>query len=213
VTDDIEAKLDSKTGRPIREVVAGFKFQPAINNCYPNGIHNILKELSDRHGVGINLSERKVNTLTGYKELLGPKPEAVVPSMNRALKPHGYTCKEQSSASYQDLLDVLVGARCSYPLLEVSHEYFVEVAPRYRFKGSPLDHVLIGLKVDAEEVIVWDSYHHYLGSSARMEGMVGLVRLSTGRFLELWEKAEEPSWMFWIFRERTQTTKLMDFER
>ncbi len=209
---DFGQATDSKTRRLVSAVIEGFKFQPIPNSCYPNGIHNILKELSNRHQVGIGYSEKKVNRLVRFKEMLGPKLEVIVPNIDEQLRKADYRCYEKTSTSYGELLRILGEPNCSYPLVGVSPEYFKEVAPRYPTKGVPNDHVLICLRLDDEEIIVWDGYVHYLGASVRMEGPVGLVRVSTGRFLELWNDAFDPSWMFWVCKEKTQATKLIDFE-
>lgn len=211
--EPLEDVKDGKTSRRLAEVVDGFKFQPSPNSCYPNGIHNILKDLSKRHGVGIGLSEQRVNKLVGYTERLGPRLNVVVTNLNAQLRKADYRCGEKTSAKYSELLSILRDEEQSYPLVGVAPDYFNEVAPRYRTVGSADDHVLICLKLTEEEIIVWDGYIHHLGASVRVEGAPGLMRLATGRFLELWDGAWDPSWVFWISREKTQATTLIDFER
>jgi hypothetical protein len=210
--EDFGGELDTKASRPLARVVADFKYQASRNSCYPNGIHNILKELSQRHDVGFALSESKVNQLAGYDANLGPKLERVVPAPRDHLKPYNYGCRERRSATFEQLRTVLRDEGSSFPLITVSNSYFKHVADRYTVKGPPWDHVLVVLCLDEKEFISWDPYAPFLPVPRGGTRRSGLVQLATGQFLELWENAEvDPSWMLWVFRERTQPTSLMDF--
>lgn len=127
---------DSKTGRPIGDVARDFKYQPNPNSCYPNGIYNALRELGERHGIGLSFSEKKIKCTVQYTEMLGPKTEIVIPAMNKVLNPYQYVAAERTTSTFGELLAALRDGNRSYPLVGVSPEYYSDVAPRYKSQGT-----------------------------------------------------------------------------
>ncbi|MEM3186320.1 MAG: hypothetical protein QXQ39_06545 [Conexivisphaerales archaeon] len=202
--DDGQTVSDSKTNRPIVEVIKKFKFQSSRSACYTVSIHNILQELGSRYNENnIILSEKKINEITKFKDPIGPKLEIVVRNLNKAISKYGYYSSERSEATFNDLLRILKDEQCSYPLVGLAYSYLV--VERKLFKDNTSinnlpDHVVTVLVMNEERTIFHDPYGSFV--RAPEQGLPkGVFSLSTPKFLdEYWKKALFSCWFFYIQR-------------
>ncbi|MDG6933530.1 MAG: hypothetical protein JRN68_02415 [Nitrososphaerota archaeon] len=197
---------DTKTNRPFAEVVRGFKFQASPSACYTVSIHNILEELASRHERNdIRLSEKRINEITKFRDLIGPRLEVVVSNLRSVISKYGYFPYEKFNAKYDNVLKVLKDQECSYPLVGLAYSYlrrergmFTNDVP----PENPPDHVVILLLLNKDDAVLYDPYGKFSRTRSN-DGTLpeGVFRLPTSRFLDVyWHGASEPSWFFYIER-------------
>lgn len=205
---------DGKTGRLLSEITSKFKYQSNANTCLPNGLYNILNEISRRlECPDIGFSEEKINKITLYKYPVGPISRLAIPNLNKKIKPHNFIGYDKPNLNFKKMINVLKDKKCSYPLLDFPYRYLVEkgaIKQSGNLSGFP-DHVVILLFSDDDNTIIYDPYMGISSSMRRNNDDLGkgIVCLSTSEALSYWEDAFDSSCMIWIKRE-TNTSEALD---
>ena len=213
---------DLKTNRLVKDITKIFKLQaPPYDNCYPNGIHNILCDLSLRHSKPeLNISEKKVNRLCGYKAGQSSPYAGIVSKISKTLEPFNYTSNELSTQKYKTLLNILSDVNCSYPLISLSWKYIDENIHSYKIEYPDIkqdywDHTVILLYGDEKNMVIYDPLE---GRSQASKGIPtplgrGIVSMSTPRILNYWQIAQNTSWFFWINKHKSSSKKSEKYKK
>ncbi|MHB8568091.1 MAG: hypothetical protein ACYC7D_15920 [Nitrososphaerales archaeon] len=206
--------VSGKTGMPLSSITTGFKYQSLPNSCYTTGIYNILHDLCIRHAIpGLGLPESRVNKICNYRDVLGPKLDSIVPNLNHALLQMSYTSFEKSRRKYDDLANTTKNPWSSYPLVSLSFSYLLkeQLVNEKALYGDP-DHVVIVLSCDQSSVFFFDPYEGFI-RRPRTKNSIGrgVASLSTPKFLQYWDSASDPSWIFWIERNNKSQRNLLSF--
>jgi hypothetical protein len=194
---------NGKTGRDIDEIIRNFKLQPTGNMCWTTSIHNILHDMSEMHqNTEIAIPLSKINRVCSYDRVFGPKPEGVVPGMNRLLSDHGYRAFERRGEfpNFNMLKEIIENKEMSFPIVGVHHTYFSEQNPRYNIEEEVLGHCLILFYADNDRVLLFDPYEGHLIRSSSVKAIHQEIR--TVKFLSYWESSPDPRYVMWIEREK-----------
>ena len=205
--------------RPLIGIVSGFKFQSQRDDCWAVSIHNILEELAERlDRPSLRQSEARLNRAMGYGRGLGAlniRIDRVRPAVNELIGPLGFELIEESLVGFDGLLVNLRSDGFSYPIAGMSFQYLADKPEQasLRFEGEPassVDHTVIVLAADTEEVTVFDPMERF---SKAGKGGDGLISLSTPAFLSYWSQASvEREWLMYaapVKRRREKT--LLDY--
>jgi len=154
----------------------------------------------------------------GYGRGLGAlniRIDRVRPAVNELIGPLGFELIEESLVGFDGLLVNLRSDGFSYPIAGMSFQYLADKPEQasLRFEGEPassVDHTVIVLAADTEEVTVFDPMERF---SKAGKGGDGLISLSTPAFLSYWSQASvEREWLMYaapVKRRREKT--LLDY--
>jgi len=190
-----------------------FKHQPGLLDCLPVAVKNILSELADRHDKPqIEHSEREIKEMSDYDPEMGTSGRALISNLSAELQQFGYTVKDQTNCTLEELDDIIQSRLSSLPVVSLRPEYFDEIKewdPRGSRRGKNRPHVIVVFKVNSEEALFFDPFGEIqLRSGARNQPK---RRLDQRTFLGLWNTEKSwPRWVLWI--DRLQETTLEYFQ-
>lgn len=190
-----------------------FKYQPGLLDCLPVAIKNVLAELANRHDKPqIEHSENEIKEMSDFDPELGTSGRSLVPNLTAELETFGYTVKDQTNCTPDDLDDIIHSQSSSLPVVSLKPEYFDEIEnwdPRGSRRGRSRPHTIILFKLNSEEALFFDPYGGIqLRSGTRNQPK---RRMEKRKFLELWNtKKSWPRWTLWI--DRLQETTLAYFQ-
>lgn len=193
---------------------ADFKHQPGLQDCLPVAVKNALAELADRHEKPqIEFSESEIKEMSDFDPEMGTSGRTLIPALSGELEDYGYTVKDQTNCSLQDLEERISSTSSSLPVVSVKPEYFDEIKewdPRGGRRGKNRTHTLVIFKINSEKVLFFDPYGQMQLRSGRKNEPKR--ELSQRKFLDLWNtKKSWPRWTLWI--DRLQETTLDYFQQ
>jgi hypothetical protein len=190
-----------------------FKHQPGLQDCLPVAVKNILSELAEQHEKPqIEHSESEIKEMSDFDPEMGTSGRSLVPNLSAELEPFGYTVKDQTNGTPEDLNSVITSSSSSMPVVSLKPAYFDEIAnwdPRGSRRGRNRPHAIVLFKMNSEEVLFFDPYGEMqLRSGNRTQPK---RRLKYRKFLDLWNTQKSwPRWALWI--DRLQETTLAHFQ-
>ena len=193
-------------------MIEDFIPQTQPDMCYSAGLLNIVNELGARPDhTPIHYSLRQMNNICGYRVGQHCQDNMVPHWLSADLEPHGYRFVQEpgNEADLEFLTGVVNDPRKSFPLVNVSPNYFDHVGVRNR-GAYKWDHILVIMGVNHEVVYFYDPYQTFYRRSTRVEEDPRYIPIPI--FLELWEAAFDIRWMCWIEPTDTVQTKLPNGE-
>jgi len=182
------------------------EFLPQIEpmDCLPTALKNIVDDLVERHDIsGVNLSKSDLNELCDFREGLGASVDRVPERLSPEIK--GYEVISDTFIEIDELDRIIESEHCSYPLVDVSQEYFKSVE-NYNVQpgadGITFTHVLIPYKVNEESILFYDPLENYYTRSSSIDTPPS--QRSITEFYEWWSNTGMPRWTLWIERKEQQ---------
>lgn len=186
-----------------------FKFQPGLQDCLPVAVKNILSELATRHEKSqIDYSESEIKDMSDFDPEMGASGRNLIPSLSAELENFGYTVKDQTNCTLQDITEVIESESASFPVVSLKPKYFDEIKdwdPHGSRRGRNRSHAIVLFKINSEEVLFFDPYGQIqLRSGIRNQPKRTLERRI---FFDLWNTEKSwPRWALWV--DRLQETTL-----
>lgn len=190
-----------------------FKHQPGLLDCLPVSVKNALSELAERHDKPqIEHSEQEIKEMSDFDPEVGTSGRSLISNLSAELEEFGYTVKDQTNGTLEDLGDIIQSGSASLPVVSLKPEYFEEIKewdPRGSRRGKNRPHTVVVFKINSEEVLFFDPYGKIqLRSGTRSQPK---RKLQQRTFLRLWNTEKSwPRWVLWI--ERLQKTTLDYFQ-
>jgi hypothetical protein len=189
--------------------IDNFKYQPGLQDCLPVAVKNILSEIAKRHEKSqIEFSESELKDMSDYDPEMGTSGRTLIPSLSAELQNYGYTAKDQTNCTPQDITEIIESPSASFPVVSLKPEYFDEIKdwdPHGSRRGRNRHHVVVLFKINSEEALFFDPY----GQIQLRSGLRNQPKRTLGRrrFLDLWNTEQSwPRWALWV--DRLQETTL-----
>jgi len=166
--------------------------------CYSTGLVNVINEFGAREDhAPMKYSLGQMNKICGYREGRHCQDNMVPRWVSEELQPYGYKLMQEQGkdADRVFLTTVVEDPRRSFPLVNVSPDYFDHVGIRHR-GAYQWDHVIVIMGINHEVVYFYDPYKTFY---CRAPSVMKIPKhMPIPVFLELWEGAYERRWMCWI---------------
>jgi len=183
----------------ISRVKRVFAYQPEEVMCYTVNIYNTLNEYLGRYRKR-HPSLKKINDTCGYKKGLGIIREELVPRLlnEELLKDYGVmmAVEEGEDTNIKRLREVVEDKDTSYPMVNVSENFFKETYDIEQRGYGGWDHVITILAINHEEICFFDPYYGIL----KKRGVKERALIPLDKFKNLWRQAYNMGWMAWFTR-------------
>ena len=190
------------------ELMDDFIPQTRPDMCYSAGLVNIVNELGARPDhTPMRYSLSQMNSICGYRDGKHCQDNMVPRWISEELEPKGYRFMQEQGkdADLDFLTGIVVDPRKSFPLVNVSPDYFDHVGIRHR-GAYQWDHVLVVMGVNHEVIYYYDTYETFYSRAPWVGETPRYIAIPI--FLELWEDAFERRWLCWVEPLSTVQTQL-----
>ncbi len=215
----MKLRMSDHKDTSMEEAISSFEPQYRENDCFPTCIRNMLRELSIRHGHGKNpfkLSKSKINDQCDYDSHRASSADmrSIKQRLDKEIKTKGFRCLFQYTDSTKnpqlnvgELRDIIGSNRKSYPTVTLSPDYYKD--SKVPFKADirfGFAHTVIVLRVENDNIFLWDGLLSYKFSTVDTRS---IVNLPMERFIKYWTNVDRSKETCWIELETKK--QVMDY--
>jgi len=196
--------------REYSRIVTGFTYDGRyLDDCFLVCIHNSLRNLSQRTGIGdFEVSQKEIRSAAHYKPVGYYNLDALIRYLDNIMGPYGYKSriKSKPDMTLDELLRILSISNCSFPIISVGWNYFLLQNARLKpDSNDPIDHAIIVMEIDptGQEITIFDPMEKQLCKSSNMSDFHR--RLPLPKVIKHWERSVfSPRWCMWFEKRAEQ---------